>query len=100
VERRRESRFEANKPVLVTTLGLLGMPPVTGRAIDMSGSGLRVLVPNPMPLGSTVKVETDHLVMKGEVRRCEDGPKGFVVGVHLSDIASGNKPGHRVIIER
>ncbi len=72
---------------MVTALGLLGMPPMCGRALDMSGSGLKLRLPNPLPCGSPVKVETQHMVLLGEVRRCEgdagDKNGGCIVGLAL-----------------
>jgi hypothetical protein len=75
MERRKETRLKANQPVIVSSFGLMKMPPSVGRTVDMSGSGLRLRLPNPIPCGSPVKVEAKHLVMLGEVCRCqfEDG---------------------------
>jgi hypothetical protein len=75
MELRREPRLKANQPVIVSPLGMMKMPPVAGRTVDMSGSGLRLRLPNPIPCGSPVKVEAEHMVMLGEVSRCqfEDG---------------------------
>ncbi len=91
VERRKESRLKANQSVTVTALGLLAAPPMSGSVVDMSGSGLQIRVPYPVPLGSPVKVEAPHVVMVGEVNRCdeqaEDQEPGYVAALTLSHIA-------------
>jgi hypothetical protein len=51
--------------------------------MDMSGSGLRLWVPNPLPCGSSVKVESARMVMMCEVVRCEENRDGFVIGLKL-----------------
>ena len=87
MEQRKETRLKADQTVVVTDLGLASMPPVSGRVLDMSGSGLRLRLPNPLPCGSRVKVETPRMVMLGEVSRCEDDAEdkngGFIVGLTL-----------------
>ncbi|HVO96499.1 MAG TPA: PilZ domain-containing protein [Bryobacteraceae bacterium] len=91
MERRTESRLKANQSVIVTALGLLGAPPMFGHVVDMSGSGLQVRLPNPVPLGSHVKVETPHIVMMGEVNRCDEHPQeddfAYVAGLTVFHIA-------------
>jgi hypothetical protein len=88
VEHRKESRLKANQPVLVTALGLMGMPPMSGRVLDMSGSGLRLRLPNPVPCGSPVKVESERMVMLGEVVRCDDDAEAYSVGLVLLHTAA------------
>jgi PilZ domain len=88
VEHRRDSRLKADQPVTVTAMGLMKMPAVAGRVLDMSGSGLRLRTPNPVPCGSPVKVESQHLTMLGEVCRCQFDGDGYVVGLMLLRSAS------------
>lgn len=95
VERRKESRLKANQSVTVTALGLLAAPPMSGAVIDMSGSGLQVRLPHPVPLGSPVKVEALHMVMVGEVSRCDEQAQeeepGYVAALTLSHITSADE---------
>ena len=59
--------------------------------LDISGSGLRVWMPNPIPCGSPVKVESKQMVMVGEVGRCQADGEGYVVGLmvfHSEPIAA------------
>jgi hypothetical protein len=69
----------ANQPVTVSSLGLMPMPPVAGQTLDVSGSGLRLRLPNPIPCGSAVKVEADEIVMLGEVSRCQYESDSYIV---------------------
>ncbi len=96
MDQRKETRLKADQTVVVTDLGLAPLPPVSGRVLDMSGSGLRLRLPNPLPCGSRVRVETPRMVMLGEVSRCDDdaGGKngGFVVGLTLSRITVVEDP--------
>jgi hypothetical protein len=80
--------LEADQPVVVTAMGLMKMPPVEGRVLDMSGSGLRLRTPNPLPCGSPVKVESKHLVTLAEVCRCQSDGDGYIVGLTVIQSAS------------
>jgi hypothetical protein len=88
IERRRESRREqrlpADTPVTITVLGILGEPKAVGTVLDMSGSGLRVKLPLPIPCGAPVKLETNDMLMLGEVVRCEALGQFYSVGLALS----------------
>ena len=68
----------------MTILGILPQPPITGAVLDMSGSGLRVDLPLPIPCGATVKVEVTNMLMLGEVYRCEPVGNRFAIGIALS----------------
>ncbi len=74
------------------------MPPVEGRVVDISGSGLRVRVPNPLPCGSPVKIETKNMVMMGEVARCEDMGDGYLAGLMIFNTTTVADKQSRVII--
>jgi hypothetical protein len=67
----------------MTAIGLMAMPPIAGRVVDMSGSGLQLRTPNPVPCGSPVKVESPQLAMLGEVCRCQFDGDGYIVGLLL-----------------
>jgi PilZ domain-containing protein len=86
VNQRRESRLAADTPVKLKVLGMLGEPTIDGCVKDMSGSGLRVSVPLPIPCGASVRVEGKEMVMLGEVCRCEPDQAGYSVGVILSEL--------------
>lgn len=83
---RRESRLVADTPIILTILKILGEPAFAGHVIDMSGSGLRVSVPQPIPCGAEVKVEGPEMVIIGEVRQCVEHDGTYSVGLMLSEI--------------
>jgi PilZ domain len=83
-EQRLEQRFAANTSVAVTVLGVLGDPKFLGVIVDMSGSGLRLNLPLPVPCGAPVKIETGDMLMLGEVVRCEPAGLTFSVGIAVS----------------
>jgi hypothetical protein len=87
MERRKESRLKANQAVIVFSFGSMQMPPVAGRTLDVSGSGLRLRLPNPIPCGSPVKVESDEIVMLGEVCQCVSDSEGYIVSLMVSNTA-------------
>jgi hypothetical protein len=93
MEQRRESRLKANQAVVVSSLGLMQMPPVAGRTLDVSGSGLRLRLPSPIPCGSPVKVEADQMVMMGEVSRCEYDSDSYIVSLMVLNTACSPRRG-------
>lgn len=90
-ESRRERRLAVNTAVTVKLLGMLGEPTVTGRVLDMSGSGVRVMLPTPMPCGGKVRIEGDGLVMFGEVVRCAPNGDAYSLGIALSHSEAGDR---------
>jgi hypothetical protein len=50
----------------------------------MSGSGLRIKLALPIPCGAPVKLETEDMLMLGEVVRCEALGQSYSVGLSLS----------------
>jgi hypothetical protein len=93
MELRREPRLKANQPVTVSSMGLMKMPPVVGHTLDMSGSGLRLRLPNPIPCGSPVKVEAEHMVMLGEVRRCQFEGSCYTVSLMMLQSSPTSRAG-------
>lgn len=57
---------------------------LTGRVVDMSGSGLRLVLPGPIPCGSPVKVEGDNMLVLAEVCRTEFACGAYDVGLAVS----------------
>ena len=83
---------------MVTLLGMIGMPPMSGRVRDLSGGGLRLILPNPVPCGSPIKVESEHLVMLGEVCRCEPDQGEYLAGLMVLNISTvANKPSRAIM---
>ena len=68
---------------MVSSCGLMKLPAVAGRAIDMSKQVLRLRLPNPIPRRSPVRVEAGHMIALGEVSRCQYDAGGYIVSLML-----------------
>jgi hypothetical protein len=82
MERRREARIRADKPVELTVLGSAeasGPAQVT----EFSGHGLQLVLHRPVPINSAVKVEGDDWMMLGEVCYCRQEGIHFVAGLKI-----------------
>ena len=65
---------------------MLVLPSVQGMALagmsiavyikDISGSGMRVWLPNPLPCGMKVEVCSGSTISRGEICRCEQNADG------------------------
>jgi hypothetical protein len=86
MNQRSESRLAADTPVMLTVLKILGEPTCTGHVVDMSGSGLKMNVPLPIPCGAQVKVEVPGMVIFGEVCRCEEHEGAYDIGMMLTEL--------------
>jgi PilZ domain len=84
VERRRENRLKTNRPVTLTILGAIAQPLMEACVLDMSGSGLCLRLPLPVPCGAAVKVDAHDMLMLGEITRCTPEDGAYTVGIHLS----------------
>lgn len=106
MERRSELRLALDQAVRITCLDE-NRHVVVGRAVNLSGRGIRVLLPDGLRAGQPVRVDVDDTLLLGEVCYCEPGEKEFVVGIEidqalgsLSDLARLNRAllGERVIL--
>ncbi len=84
MERRREPRFIIDADVTVTVLGSPKQLPVTGRVLDMSGSGLRLMVRTPIPCGAVVKIEGNDMLLLAEVCRSNYGLGAYDLGLKIT----------------
>jgi hypothetical protein len=75
-------------PITVTVLGSGAVIAMSGTVLEMSGRGLRIAVTLPIPFGAAVRVETEDLLMLGEVCHCSAGPSGCEVGLIVSEMLS------------
>jgi hypothetical protein len=82
MERRREARIRADKPVELT---VLGQEQASGPAqvTEFSGHGLQVVLHRPIPVNSAVKVEGEDWLMLGEVCYCRQEGIHFVAGLKI-----------------
>jgi PilZ domain len=83
MDRRKQPRVEVHQEVTVTVLGDPDWPSFRAVAVDMSGSGMRLLSPLPVPYQAAVKIEVEALLLLGEVIHIEHGAQGHTLGVKL-----------------
>jgi hypothetical protein len=83
VERRKEHRIEINQEVTVTVLSEPDRPPFQAVAVEISGSGMRLLSPYPVSYQAAVKVEARDLLLLGEVVRVQVSQQGTTLGLKL-----------------
>jgi hypothetical protein len=82
MERRREPRIQAYQKVDLILLGDVA-PPIDAHATQSSGSGLRLVLKQPVPVGIAVKVQGDDWLVLGEVCYCRQERLNFVAGLQL-----------------
>ncbi len=86
MEKRREPRIPVDHEVGVTLLG--GEPlQLTGRISNISGRGIRLLLPQKIALGTALRVDWPDGLLLGEVCYCqaEEGG-GFSAGLTLEHV--------------
>jgi hypothetical protein len=83
MERRKEPRADIDQEVKVTVLGEAGALPFHAAAVEMSGSGMRLLSPVSVSYQAAVKVEAGDVLLLGEVIRVQASNRGFMLAVKL-----------------
>jgi hypothetical protein len=90
VEHRRESRLKISKNVIVKVGSLLGTPdvvkPIFGVVMDMSGSGVRLELTLPVPVGAEVEIGDNRTVILGEILRCDPQGEGYIAAVRVAEV--------------
>jgi len=56
--------------------------------MDISGSGVQLRLPMPIPCGATIEIEGGDTLVLGEVCRCEPVEGAYAVGVQVSQTLS------------
>ena len=56
---------------------------MSGRVLDLSGRGMRLLLDRPLQCSAAIKVEAGDALVLGEVRYSVPAPAGFEVGIEL-----------------
>jgi hypothetical protein len=82
VERRKETRIDAYQPVELILLGGDGRI-IAANATQFSGRGLRLVVKEPVAVGTAVKIQGGDWLMLGEVCYCHHERSNYVVGLQL-----------------
>jgi hypothetical protein len=88
VERRQELRIAAYQLVDLILLGD-DAKVIAAHATQFSGSGLRLVLKQPVSRGTLVKVQGDDWLMLGEVCYCRKERLNFVVGLQLEHSLTG-----------
>jgi hypothetical protein len=88
MEQRREPRFQADQPVMVT---ILSDPEVRMNALvkNASGRGLGLIVKTPVRPGAAIRIEIDDSMVLGEAIYCRMESEGHFVGVELDQVLVG-----------
>jgi hypothetical protein len=90
-DRRTQPRLNLDQPVVVT---MLGDNPfcLPGRVVNVSGRGMRIAIPSPLPDGAAVRVDWENSLVLGEVRYCAKEGSWYMLGIEmehgLPDLAS------------
>jgi hypothetical protein len=88
VERRKEPGLKVKQPVILTVLDAKSRRLIEACLLDMSGSGVRLRVPMPVPCGATIQIEGGDTLMLGEVCRCEPVEGAYTVAAQISQTLS------------
>ena len=88
MDKRREPRFRADQPVVVTVLSEPEMR-LEGRVVDASGRGLGLVTPIPLPPGAAIRIEMDDSMVLGESIYCRSDGDGHFTGVELDQVLVG-----------
>ena len=88
MDRRREVRVTADQIVRVTALGKYPLQ-MDGIAVDLSGRGLRILVPDAVDPGDAVKIDLEDTLLLGEICYCKPRDYGYIVGIEVDQVLSG-----------
>ena len=80
-ERRLDPRTKTNHTVLIKTPDSL---PIEACVLDVSSRGARLRASEPVPVGTTVRIDSEELLLFGTTTRCELAGGGYDVGVSLS----------------
>jgi hypothetical protein len=88
MEQRREPRFQADQPVVVTVL----TQPETrmdARVKNASGRGLGLITGVAVPPGSAIRIQLEDAMVLGEAIYCRHEREGHFVGVELDQVLVG-----------
>jgi len=87
-EQRREHRFRPNQTVTLKVLGMRPGPVMPASVRDISGSGMRLRTPLPVPCGTSIEIETQEMLAVGSVCRCEPDEGSYTLGVQISKVGA------------
>ena len=81
-DRRREPRFSTDQSAVLVLLseGDLRLPV---QVLEISGTGLRLLLNRLVHVDSAVRIDLNDCILLGEVCHCAPAPGGYLCGVQL-----------------
>ncbi len=88
MERRREPRFQLNQPARVTVLRD-ARPVLEGRLLNISGRGMRIALPSPVPVGAPLKIEIGDALILAEVAYTSHHHDSVQAGLKVDQVLSG-----------
>ena len=88
MDKRREPRFVADQPVVVTVLGDHETQH-PARIRNASGRGLSIDMASAVPPGTALKIELEDAIVLGEAVYCQGGPEAYLLGVELDQMLCG-----------
>jgi hypothetical protein len=96
-KRRREPRLPIHQHATITALAENAQNTMSIPCIltDLSRSGMRAQISEPLISGTMVCVETDTTLVAGEVRHCQRRPGYHEIGVEITDIITDAKQGEK-----
>ncbi len=83
VERRQEARIQTEEEVQVTVLADPPGAQMTGRAVDLSGRGLSLILAQALPAGVAVRIDRRDRLLLGEVAYCVAEGGAFRLGIEV-----------------
>jgi hypothetical protein len=87
VERHKEPRFKISNTITLKVLDRLPGPSLgkfmEGQVVNVSGSGMQIRLPLPVPCGVRVEVHDGTMFILGEVSRCVPADGAYAVGIRV-----------------
>ena len=81
-QKRKQLRLPAEQTVQLTVLGTAEFL-IIGQVVNVSGSGVRLLVDCPVEPGSQIQIDLGTSALIGEVRYCRAEEQKFALGIQL-----------------
>ena len=82
-DRRREHRFKPDQDATLKVSGWRPGPIMQAAVLDISGSGMRLRTPLPVPCGAPVEICTNETLAHGAVSRCKPDNVSYTVGIRV-----------------
>src|SRR5438046_1399119 len=88
-ERRKHTRFPINQPARLTVLRGGNFENLGVTLVNLSRSGIAIILPVPLPPGATVEIHWEQTAVFAEVRHCSlTRPGAYRAGVAIQQVVS------------